>query len=158
MYCQTCGNEIAVELNYCNRCGANLSLVTTTLVPAPPVKLVLPSIVLGATIIFGLGMIVSAAAELAKVGLPAIAIVAMVLFCVATLFGCTTLMVRFWTNLIKLQREPMTTVQQPRPVAERQKVQQLPPRLEAVPSVTEHTTRTFDRVYRDAADRGTKEH
>ena len=158
MYCQTCGNEIAVELNYCNRCGANLSLVTTTLVPAPPVKLVVPSIVLGAIIIFSLGMIVSGAAQLANSGMPAIAIVAMVLFCTATLFGCTAMMVRFWTNLIKLQREPLTTVQQPRPVVERQKVQQLPPRLEAVPSVTEHTTRTFDRVYRDAADRGTKEH
>jgi len=114
--------------------------------------------VLGAIIIFSLGMIVSGAAQLANSGMPAIAIVAMVLFCTATLFGCTAMMVRFWTNLIKLQREPLTTVQQPRPVVERQKVQQLPPRLEAVPSVTEHTTRTFDRVYRDAADRGTKEH
>ena len=158
MYCQTCGNEIAVELNYCNRCGANLTLTTTTLVPAPPVKLVVPSIVLGATIIFSLGMIVSAAVQLANVGVPAGAIGALVLFCAATLFGCTALMVRFWTNMIKLQRETMTTTQQPRPVAERQRVHQLPPRLEPVPSVTEHTTRTFDRVYIDAADRGTKEH
>jgi len=158
MYCQTCGNEIAVELNYCNRCGANLSSTTTTLVPAPPVKLVVPSIVFGATIIFSLGMIVSVAAQLASIGVAGIAIVGIVAFCTATLFSCIALMVRFWTNMIKLQREPMTTVQQPRPVAERQKVQQLPPRLEALPSVTEHTTRTFDRVYRDAADRGTKEH
>jgi len=157
MYCQTCGNEIAVELNYCNRCGANLS-VPTTVVPAPRVRLVAPSIALGSTIIFSMGMIISGAVRLAETGMPAIAIVAMVLFCTATLFGCTSLMIRFWTNLIKLQREPVTTIQQPRPVAERQKVQQLPPRLEAVPSVTEHTTRTFDRVYRDAADRGTKEH
>src|SRR5436189_1965384 len=119
MYCQTCGNEIAVELNYCNRCGANLS-VPTTVVPAPRVRLVAPSIALGSTIIFSMGMIISGAVRLAETGMPAIAIVAMVLFCTATLFGCTSLMIRFWTNLIKLQREPVTTIQQPRPVVERQ--------------------------------------
>ena len=40
MYCPTCGNEITVELKYCNRCGANLTLPATS---APmylaPVKL-----------------------------------------------------------------------------------------------------------------------
>lgn len=158
MYCQTCGNESAIELKYCNRCGANLSTTTTTLVPAAPVKLVVPSIVLGATVIFGLGMIVSAAAQLANSGIPAGAIVAMILFCTATLFGCMALMIRFWTNLITLQRG--TTIQQHLPPAvERPPAfQQLPPRLDPVPSVTEHTTRTFSPVYSENPDRGTKEY
>ena len=30
MYCPTCGNEISVELKYCNRCGANLTLPATS--------------------------------------------------------------------------------------------------------------------------------
>ena len=158
MYCQTCGNESSIELKYCNRCGANLSSTTTTLVPSAPVKLVVPSIVLGATVIFGLGMIVSAAAQLANFGVAPGAIVALVMFCSATLFGCTALMIRFWTNLITLQRA--TTIQQHQaPAFERpQAFQQLPPRLYPVPSVTEHTTRTFSPVYTETSDRGTKEY
>jgi len=40
MYCPSCGSEIAVELKYCNRCGANLALTTNTqVVSVAPVKL-----------------------------------------------------------------------------------------------------------------------
>src|SRR6185503_4335718 len=69
MYCPTCGNEITVELKYCNRCGANLTLPATS---APmilaPVKLTVPSIVLGITILGGLGVIFSSATELSRQG------------------------------------------------------------------------------------------
>lgn len=157
MYCQSCGHEIAVELKYCNRCGANLSLSTMALVPPPPVKLVVPSIVLGATIIFSLGMIVTGAAQLANTGVPAGAIIAMIMFCTATLFGCVALMIRFWTNLITLNRATITTTT-PSPIAEKRPVQHLPPRLDPVPSVTEHTTRTFPQIYSESSDRGTKEY
>jgi hypothetical protein len=160
MYCQSCGNEIAVELKYCSRCGANLSTIgTVTQIQAPPVKLVVPSIVLGATIIFSLGMIVTGATQLANAGLPPGPIMGMLFFCSATLFGCIALMIRFWTNLITLQRQTITTTEQPRPsMAERPAAQQLPPRLDPVPSVTEHTTRTFSPVYSEQSDRGTKEY
>ena len=52
MYCHSCGNDIPVELKYCNRCGANLSITNTNtqLVTLPPVKLGIPSIVLGLTV------------------------------------------------------------------------------------------------------------
>jgi len=59
MYCHPGGNEISVELKYCNRCGANLSAVPE-MYPAPtvkPVRLGLPAIVLGLTITIGLGII-----------------------------------------------------------------------------------------------------
>ena len=39
MYCPSCGNEISVELKYCNRCGANLMLPTIAPVALVPVKL-----------------------------------------------------------------------------------------------------------------------
>jgi hypothetical protein len=120
---------------------------------APPVKLTVPSIVLGMTIIGGLGIIFGGASEFARVGLHPAAIAWIVLFSTATLFGCISLMIRFWTKLLTLQRETVATqparpmfVQQPTP-------QQLPPRLEGVPSVTENTTRTFTPVYQEAADR-----
>ena len=161
MYCPSCGTEITVELKYCNRCGANLSLPVpnTQLVSVAPVKLAVPSIVLGLINIIGLGIIVGGGVRLAELGVPAIALVWMLIFGAATLFGCTSLMIRFWTKLITLQREGITAAQPNRPMfTERPSFQQLPPRVEPVPSVTENTTRTFSPVYREAADRGTKEY
>jgi hypothetical protein len=162
MYCPSCGNEIAVELKYCNRCGANLLLPTTNtqVVSVAPVRLTIPSIVLGITIIAGLGIIIGGAAQMAIVGVPAVALVWMLLFAAATLFGCTALMIRFWTKLITLQRETIATAQPNRPLFSERAAspQQLPPRVEPVSSVTENTTRTFSPVYREAADRGTREY
>ena len=161
MYCPSCGTEIAVELKYCNRCGANLSLPTTNpqVVSMPPVRLAIPSIVLGLTIVLGLGITIAGVSQMALVGVPAVALVWMVLFAVATLFGCSAMMIRFWTKLIILQRESINVSQPTRPsIAEKPQIQQLPPRMDHYPSVTENTTRTFSPAYTDAADRGTKEY
>jgi len=160
MYCPSCGNEITVELKYCNRCGANLSVPTTPqFVSVAPVRLAIPSIVLGLTIVAGLGIIIAGAGELARQGVPPVALVWMVLFAVATLFGCTGLLIRFLTKLLTLQREVIATQQPPQPsLNSRAQIQQLPPRYEPVPSVTENTTRTFSPAYKEAADRGTREY
>ncbi len=160
MYCPSCGNEIAVELKYCNRCGANLSLPAasaSTVVAGPPVKLAVPTIVLGLTITGGLAIIFGGAAQFALVGLHPAAIAWIVLFSTATLFGCTAMLIRFWTKMLTLQRE--TIVSQPVKPAfvERPPAQQLPPqRFEGMPSVTENTTRTFSPSYREPSDRGTR--
>lgn len=158
MYCPTCGNEITVELKYCNRCGANLTLPATSQpVAMAPVKLTVPSIVLGVTILGGLGVIFGSATEFARQGLHPAAIVWMVGFSAATLFGCTGLLIRFLTRMLTLQRE-MPPAQPPRPAMnERQAMHHLPPpRMEPVPSVTENTTRTFTPIYREPVDRGTR--
>ena len=68
MFCPSCGNEITVELKYCNRCGANLTLThdssPTTVVA--PVKLLAPTLVLGLTVLIGLGIIIGGATSLAE--------------------------------------------------------------------------------------------
>ena len=158
MYCPTCGNEITVELKYCNRCGANLILPTTMApVALAPVKLTVPSIVLGITILGGLGVIFGSATEFARQGLHPAAIVWMVLFSSATLFGCTGLLIRFLTKMMTFQREIAPLQQQPRPAfTDRPTMPHLPPRMEPVGSVTENTTRTFAPIYREPADRGTR--
>ena len=158
MYCPTCGNEITVELKYCNRCGANLTLpAMTSPVALAPVKLTVPSIVLGVTILGGLGVIFGSATEFARQGLHPAAIVWMVLFSSATLFGCTGLLIRFLTRMMTLHRE-MPSAQFQRPaITDRQPAHHLPPpRMEPVPSVTENTTRTFSPIYKEHADRGTR--
>jgi hypothetical protein len=59
MYCSSCGIEVTQELNYCNRCGANLSPATNLVpqLPAPPVKLTGPTIAIGATVVLSLVVI-----------------------------------------------------------------------------------------------------
>jgi len=158
MYCPTCGNEITVELKYCNRCGANLTLPTMS---APtvmaPVRITVPAIVLGMMVLGGLGIIFGGASEFARSGLHPAAIVWMVLFSAAALFGCTGLMIRFFTKMLTMQREVLPA-QPPRPtMGERQQpMHHLPPRMDHVPSVTENTTRTFSPIYREPVDRGTR--
>ena len=105
------------------------------------------------TIIGGLGIIFGGASEFARVGLHPAAIAWIVLFSTATLFGCISLMIRFWTKLLTLQRETVATHPSRPMFAQQRTPQQLPPRLEGVPSVTENTTRTFTPVYQEAADR-----
>jgi hypothetical protein len=158
MYCPTCGNEITVELKYCNRCGANLTLPAMTLpVALAPIKLTVPSIVLGVTILGGLGVIFGSATEFARQGLHPAAIVWMVLFSAATLFGCTGLLIRFLTKMLTFQRELPAAQPARQVINDRQPMHHLPPaRMEPVPSVTENTTRTFSPIYKEPADRGTR--
>jgi len=159
MYCPTCGNEISVELKYCNRCGANLAIVPESYPAASfkPTKLGLPAIVLGLTVTIGLGLIFSGAAELAERQLHPAAIAWMVIFSLATLFGCTALMIRFWLKVLAMNREVYQPPAQIRPAVQTPAQmppprQQFQPRLEPMPSVTEHTTRTFSPAYREGSD------
>jgi hypothetical protein len=157
MYCPSCGSEITVELKYCSRCGANLSL-TPPSYPAPvatPIKLTAPTVVLGLTITGGLGIIFSGASELAQLHLHPAAIAWMVIFGLAMLFGCTALLLHFWSKMFTANREAPQPQHTIRPAAQMPVPQQhLPPRFEPVPSVTEHTTRTFSRAYREKPDTG----
>ena len=159
MYCQSCGNEISVELKYCNRCGAYLAIVPESYPAAPivkPTRLGLPAIVLGLTITIGFGIIISGATELADRQVHPAAIAWMVIFSMATLFGCTALMIRFWLKVLAMNREvyqppkQIQMVQMPAQMAPSR--QQFQPRLEPMPSVTEHTTRTFSPAYREGSD------
>lgn len=155
MYCPSCGSDIPVELKYCNRCGANLMAIPVayTASTAKPVRLGLPTIVLGLTVTIGLAAIFDGAKELAQMHLHPAAITWMVIFGLATLFGCTALLLRFWLKVVSLNRDSY----QPQIPAQAQMQvppprQQFPPRLEPVPSVIEHTTRTFSPAYREGSD------
>jgi hypothetical protein len=155
MYCPSCGSDIFGELKYCNRCGANLSAIPETFAapPAKPLRLNLPAIVLGITVMGGLGIILDGAKELAQIHVHPAAITWMVIFSMATLFGCTALMLRFWLKVLSLNRDTYQPQLQPRAQVQIPPArQQFPPRVEPVPSVTEHTTRTFSPAYREGSD------
>ncbi len=155
MYCPTCGNEITPELKYCNRCGANLTLTAGNLamyVPAP-VKLTAPTVVLGLTIVVGMGIIMGGATELAQMNVHPAFITWIVLFSMLTLFGTSALLLRFWSKMLTLQRQNPVLTQNIKPQVQPFTPQhQLPPRYDSVPSVTEHTTRTFTPIYRGPSE------
>ena len=161
MYCPSCGNDISVGLKYCNRCGANLSLIPLDY-PAPvtkPIKLTFPAIIMGLTITIGIGIIFGGSSELARMQVHPAAIAWIVIASMATLFGCTALMLRFWLKVLTMNRESYRPVAQNqlRPPAQTPvSHQQLPPRFESMPSVTEHTTRTFSPAYREKSDPGSR--
>lgn len=155
MYCPSCGSETTVELKYCSRCGANLS-VTPASYPAPvttPIKLTAPTVVLGLTITISLGIIFSSARELAQLQMDPAALAWMVIFGLATLFGCTALILRFWSKMFTSNQGAHHQPQNVRPSAPPNVPQQhLPPHFEPAHSVTEHTTRTFSRPYHETSD------
>jgi hypothetical protein len=159
MFCPSCGNEISVELKYCNRCGAHLMIGAQNYSQplAKPIRLSIPAIVLGLTVTGGIGIIFGGATELAKMQLHPTAIAWIVIFSMATLFGCTGLMLRFWLKVLSLNRESYQSQHQlQNPMQIPAPRQQFPPRLEPMPSVTEHTTRTFSPAYRERSEPGTR--
>ncbi|MFN2491363.1 MAG: hypothetical protein ABR501_00585 [Pyrinomonadaceae bacterium] len=97
----------------------------------------------------------SCARELAEIQLHPAAITWMVIFSMATLFGSIALLLRFWSKMLLLNRDSQ---QQPKvlrsPVEMSGAPSQLPPHLDSMPSVTEHTTRTFGGAYKERSDFG----
>jgi hypothetical protein len=157
MFCPSCGYEITVELKYCNRCGANLTLTYNNL-PATvvaPVKLLAPTLVLGLTLLIGLGIIIGGATSMAERGVHHAFITWIVLFSMLTLFGCTAMLLRFWSKILGLQRQiPEPPTPNWKATSPPYAQQQLPPRYDPASSVTEHTTRTFTPVYREPSEPG----
>lgn len=158
MFCPTCGAEVSPELKYCNRCGANLAAPAPTYAPPviKPVRMGLPSVVLGLMVTIGLAIIFNGAFELARIQLHPAAVAWIVIFSLATLFGSAALMLRVWLKIVGMNREAYQSPQLYAPPM--QTPQQIPaprqqfPRLEPMGSVTEHTTRTFSPAYREGSD------
>jgi hypothetical protein len=149
MYCSTCGVAVAQGLSFCNYCGAKLGGATGADVGRP--SEIKPE------------LLVSAMVGLFILGLVAIAVLIGVLKAVAgfdlsLLLAATTICFVLWVVvegvLIGLLLKGRKAVRRADD-AERPKEQttrglgeaQARALPEPVPSVTEHTTRTFDPVY-----------
>jgi hypothetical protein len=162
MYCSSCGLDVSPELNYCNRCGANLN-PSSALVPqviAPRVRMTGPTIALAVMVVFSIAAIFSGAGTLALRGVHPAAITWMVIISMMTIFGISGLVIRLWTHLLRNslhggvpQYQQPTQLRQPQPNPQLQ-APQTGPMQQPVSSVTDHTTRTFDPVYRERTQRG----
>ena len=163
MYCSSCGAETVQGLNYCNRCGANLNPSTGLVqqAPAQPVKLTGPSVALGLTVVLGFAAIFSALISLAERGVNPVAITWIAIISLATIFGIAALFIRLWSKLLissskSVEPQPQqrpAQLQRPQPAPQLQAPETGPVARAPIASVTDHTTRTFEPIYRDRAER-----
>jgi hypothetical protein len=160
MYCPHCGAETAQGLNYCNRCGGNLSpLATTNQLAAGGQQETRHAISPGMAWAVGVTMLLVVGIGLAAVFgtisdlahfIPPDAIVALAITGSVTVLGSVFLLTRFWMRLLlprasKKEAAPQLSARAPSTAG-------LGPARPgtALPdahftSVTEHTTRTLKK-------------
>jgi hypothetical protein len=161
MYCQTCGAEIQPGLNYCNRCGALVNsmgapkeaLVSIDL--ASPVRWI--SATVGFSFLIGLIAIFLAIGGLAGSGIKQDSVMFIASVSLVAL-GCIELsLIRLLSRLLGVAKERGTLAsvwhKSKELKASKPQQQYIPPAAKAytdpLPSVTEHTTRTFAAAYRE---------
>src|SRR5262249_43081815 len=153
MYCPNCGGETSEGLNYCKACGSSLSVR-----PEPPVRrsisfkeilLFLIIAVLG--LIAPIGLFIESE-EIMKRGQAPIS-VSTTMFGLGALLSFLTVLLLAWLFL------RMISPTSSRPELGKSKDKALPPSpnrvsqirigKESLPSVTEHTTRSFEESFRN---------
>ena len=159
MYCPSCGAESALDLNYCNRCGANMVQTLAPAQPIAPLSITKPAMVIGLITalltIGGFGVLAIAAYNLVQVFPQPDPVMALLVVGMATIMVSDIILLRLLSRIVRHSLEAKPVVKLPKPAPQEQP-RQLSPRLEPVPSVTEHTTRTFSPAFREPSDRGTK--
>ena len=155
MFCPSCGSENTIELPYCNRCGANLSALTTQ-PEIVQVSVTKPALIIGSILaIFtlgGFGALIGGALSLATVVHGNDPLIAVIFLGMIIILTVDVFLVRQLSKLINASLS--SSVQAPkrrnalpnRPAVELQ--QPLTGRLQQAPSVTENTTRFFEPGYR----------
>lgn len=169
MFCPSCGTEYAIELKYCNRCGANLSSDLEAESPVAPVSVVKPALVIGTVMtiltIMGFGMLIAGAVELShNPRIDTDSITAIMIVGMLTILTMDVFLVRLLSRIIGASLSPGAQTRKRRPKA---LTNSAPPplpqpptgRLQGVSSVTEGTTRFFEpyRAPAEPADRITVE-
>jgi Na+/pantothenate symporter len=158
MYCQACAAEIQPGISYCSRCGASVSVPTTREVLVPvdltsPVRWI--SVTVGLTFLVGLAIIFIALASLASWGFNRDGVMTIAIFGLMTLLGIELSLIRLLSRLLGVSKERGTLgnmfhrskeLKTPQP---QHYIQPAPSYTDPLPSVTEHTTRTFSAAYRE---------
>lgn len=151
MYCPTCGAQLAQALSYCNRCGANLSIVKdqgATKASGKTIESVVGSMV--ATALFILGMILGALVLMKKGHIAEELGIAFGILSAVTLLALESFFVGQLRHLNKGGREAGGAAQPKNFKTEELgagSARALGAPLEPAPSVTEQTTHTLEPVY-----------
>ena len=152
MYCPNCGGETSEGLNYCKSCGSSLFVR-----PEPPARrsisfkeILLFLIIAALGLIAPIGLFVESE-EIMKRGQAPISVS-------TTMFGCgavlafLTVLVLAWLFLRMISpassREAVSKTRDKILPPAPQRISQIRNGSESVPSVTEHTTRSFEESFR----------
>lgn len=158
MFCQFCAAE-STGLNYCNRCGANLTAPQTSPpVQFVPINLTKPILILGILVALitlgGFAGIVSGTIAMVERGAGAVspALPVIGLPCILII---DILLIRQLSKLVGAVLSP-NRIQAPPAPPMQSDARFIPSastaQLEGVPSVTENTTRFFEQTYRPPAE------
>jgi hypothetical protein len=133
------------------------SLAPTQLVAS--IDITKPAVVIGLTTVLltlgGFAILSIAAYNLAQVFTRGDPIIALLMFGMITIMISDIILLRLLSRIVRTSLDAKPIMQLPKPVTQ-ELPRHLNPRLEPVPSVTEHTTRTFPAAFREKPDRGTK--
>ncbi len=156
MFCPSCGAE-STGLNYCNRCGANLTApIATPTTQLAPISLTKPILIIGILLAFitagGFVGIIQGTIDMVRSGAgnvsPALPVLGLPCILVIDI-----LLIRQLSKLINAALSQNRPQPQVWPAPTQNDSRFIPPtttaRLEGAPSVTENTTRFFEPVYRE---------
>lgn len=150
MYCPSCGTEVTRELNYCNRCGANLNPAANMV--EQPVRLVSvtgPYWAIAFMVVMGLGIIFSGLNALVRKDFNSVAVGWIGVISIIMLLSVVSRMIRQLSSINNQTKPSERPSWRKKADRDESRPAQLPPtRFEPVPSVTENTTRTLDPVER----------
>ncbi len=143
MYCAGCGTEIQSGLNYCSRCGRRVAEEVRSATNA----WTNPLVIAGQTAGVGFFGFIVILLILTKSGIMPKLFVPITFFYFAALFGICFMILRYGsassgTQSSGAEVEPSSEAFYLRPVT----TAQLRERLDSPASVTDHTTRTLDKV------------
>jgi hypothetical protein len=153
MYCPSCGTELASELSYCNRCGANLK-PTPNQSGVPPSKLVgaawAISMAVAVVTLGGFGMIFGLVMALITRGINiSPAGMFWIAFSLLVILAIDWLLVRQLSRVLDMPQLSPDATQPKKPKLSEEPKRQIDAPREPVSSVTEHTTRAFEPIHRE---------
>lgn len=150
MYCPSCGNESALELRYCNRCGASLNLTGALEKPKSTIAIIVLSIMITSITLGGMGIILAALVELKRSGFGDEMMGLFMTLSFLILGTIDVVLARQISRLLNASAQPGQFSQPKRTAAaEASSPRQIGAVNEPVPSVTENTTRKFEPAYRE---------
>jgi hypothetical protein len=151
MYCSSCGVVVTPGLSYCNHCGEKLSLAKSDrIVKSPEVR---PETLIGAMVcsfVFGLGAITLLLGMMkAVLRLETGVVLAFALLSFLILLALEGVFIRLLLRRTRGAEEADDTLPVKGQATRELDAAQARALSESMPSVTEHTTRAFDPVYRE---------
>ena len=150
MYCPSCGIASTSGLSYCKKCGANLSISKDHGASKPPEALV--NSLMDSTFwvtVFGLGVIVGGVVAMKALELREVFIIAYMILSTVAFLGIYGMHVWQFVRLTSGSRKSNAAIEVKESDTKQIDLAQVRALSEPMQSVTDHTTRAFERLYNE---------